>query len=881
MVALMPTAADAKRLAVDGGEDPDKLHLTLAYLGDNATDMPAESQQALHQVVGHLAAGTPPVAARAAGHLLFNPDGGPDGDRTPCAAYLVSDSPALTPLHGATSAAAGALAPDLTQHDPFIPHITGAYDRDAGALGYAGPVGFDRMRVSIGDAHTDYPLEGSAQEEAGETPEQEAAEDAAGQTKSGEEKSIPVEQVTISAADLDEMSALRNEIKAAAGDAGGPDNAMPDGSYQINHPGQLKTAINALTAYQVAKSKRGALRKHVIKHAKRLNAENMVPKSIKDEKDGDDEKKAGENKDVGAVADTKDAPATPTPDASADAGKYGTPSGTGLGAPHDAAAAQAQQNTGAVTAYKSLLAGDTSTVEPLNTMDTASLQDLTRVAYSYASTDPKVTALRTRLAAELARRGMKATDHGARGAAPVDGKTAAPPAGKEPGDKTPTTGPAQGKALDVLELEYKSAYTAEQAREMAKKGHALPDGSYPIANRADLKSAVGLRNHSKSYSQATVHKHIAKRAKAIGATDMLPEDMKAGAENKALSWDGAPDAFTAGVLLGLSGLDTEHVLELKAGPPGATFPSPDPNAKRLRDYWVHGKGAAKIMWGKSGDFDRCVTEMTKYVGERAKGLCNIYHRSALGVAPGQEGKTGSVAKAVGKMAGHGAKSLDPDGLETSAGQLWVRDTASVDGWRAYAPAWPLNPDLVAEMKALRPPAPDDEKDPAQPADGSDDDVLSALDNYAGMASQVSPEDAYLEGVGADIPWQLAATGDLVDPNSPGGEDAEVSQEGNLFGENGMADEVPDADNAGGDDEVDGQGEIGGPDSGADQAGENEPDDENAEPDEAAAIPEVAELLAALMAEQDAPLAPNDDNDTGEAEEDTTATNRRVPSATGS
>ena len=33
MIALVPTATDAKRLAVKGGEAPEDLHLTLFYLG--------------------------------------------------------------------------------------------------------------------------------------------------------------------------------------------------------------------------------------------------------------------------------------------------------------------------------------------------------------------------------------------------------------------------------------------------------------------------------------------------------------------------------------------------------------------------------------------------------------------------------------------------------------------------------------------------------------------------------------------------------------------------------------------------------------------------------------------------------------------------------
>jgi hypothetical protein len=58
-------------------------------------------------------------------------------------------------------------------------------------------------------------------------------------------------------------------------------------------------------------------------------------------------------------------------------------------------------------------------------------------------------------------------------------------------------------------------------------------------------------------------------------------------------------------------------------------------ARKLKEYWVHGAGAAKIRWGVPRDFYRCVAHLGKYVAN-PQGLCNVYHRAALGVAPGQE-----------------------------------------------------------------------------------------------------------------------------------------------------------------------------------------------------------------------------------------------------
>jgi hypothetical protein len=54
------------------------------------------------------------------------------------------------------------------------------------------------------------------------------------------------------------------------------------------------------------------------------------------------------------------------------------------------------------------------------------------------------------------------------------------------------------------------------------------------------------------------------------------------------------------------------------------------NAEELRRYWTHGKGALKIRWGTPGDWTRCVRHLSKYLGVRAKGYCQLRHKDALG-----------------------------------------------------------------------------------------------------------------------------------------------------------------------------------------------------------------------------------------------------------
>lgn len=71
------------------------------------------------------------------------------------------------------------------------------------------------------------------------------------------------------------------------------------------------------------------------------------------------------------------------------------------------------------------------------------------------------------------------------------------------------------------ELELKRLYSRERREEMAEEGLALPDGSFPIGDDADLKNAVTA--YGRASDQAKAKAHIIKRARDLGRTDLLPE----------------------------------------------------------------------------------------------------------------------------------------------------------------------------------------------------------------------------------------------------------------------------------------------------------------------------------------------------------------------
>ena len=72
----------------------------------------------------------------------------------------------------------------------------------------------------------------------------------------------------------------------------------------------------------------------------------------------------------------------------------------------------------------------------------------------------------------------------------------------------------------------KRTYTAAQRREMAASGAAMPDGAFPIMDAADLRAA--MRSIGRAADPEAARRHIRRRAKKLGLTDMLTDAFKKG-----------------------------------------------------------------------------------------------------------------------------------------------------------------------------------------------------------------------------------------------------------------------------------------------------------------------------------------------------------------
>jgi len=126
-------------------------------------------------------------------------------------------------------------------------------------------------------------------------------------------------------------------------------------------------------------------------------------------------------------------------------------------------------------------------------------------------------------------------------------------------------------------------YDAEQLRTMAKNGQAMPDGAYPIADKEDLSNAVravgrGGANHD------TIRRHIMKRAKALGASDQIPDNWAADGSLRAESDTGLSHRFVA--------LDD---ISVRAGGDGRTV-----------DAYAAIFGVASPVHDQDGDYDEII-----------------------------------------------------------------------------------------------------------------------------------------------------------------------------------------------------------------------------------------------------------------------------------
>jgi len=164
MIALLPTEADAKRLAIKGGEKASDLHVTLFYLGAGENFGHEDRNNIISAVRSYVSEVPGPITCKIFGAAHWNGNGD-----EPSWVWSVGDEPEgdveLTLMHTLAVMALESMHshPELPhQHSPWVPHICAAYTDDLTLIHELekrlGSVTFDRVRVVFGGDATDIEL---------------------------------------------------------------------------------------------------------------------------------------------------------------------------------------------------------------------------------------------------------------------------------------------------------------------------------------------------------------------------------------------------------------------------------------------------------------------------------------------------------------------------------------------------------------------------------------------------------------------------------------------------------------------------------------------------------------------------------------------------
>ena len=152
MVAFYPSLSEAQKFALDGGQEPESLHITLAYLG-KASDLDADVITKIRDVVRHVASDSSSVSGQISGVGRFSI---PDGEDAVYASY---DSVEIATFRERLVKALEEVGVPVARNHGFTPHMTLAYVADGEKLPVdrvqAAPLSFSKVSLVIGGERED------------------------------------------------------------------------------------------------------------------------------------------------------------------------------------------------------------------------------------------------------------------------------------------------------------------------------------------------------------------------------------------------------------------------------------------------------------------------------------------------------------------------------------------------------------------------------------------------------------------------------------------------------------------------------------------------------------------------------------------------------
>lgn len=178
---------------------------------------------------------------------------------------------------------------------------------------------------------------------------------------------------------------------------------------------------------------------------------------------------------------------------------------------------------------------------------------------------------------------------------------------------------------------------ADQIRDLLSPTGAMAEESAPEGAKTSIPGLPDLSPEEASRVSAAKPEEVPDVLEQIAAEAGEGEKAEqllaaAAAMREAIASEQAPPQAASGGVEEFGPTSNPTTMD---GPGWLTHPV---ETDRLRDYWTHGIGAAKIGWGLPGDFNRCRALTGKYINPKhLNGYCANRHKDALGIWPGQHG----------------------------------------------------------------------------------------------------------------------------------------------------------------------------------------------------------------------------------------------------
>ena len=241
-----------------------------------------------------------------------------------------------------------------------------------------------------------------------------------------------------------------------------------------------------------------------------------------------------------------------------------------------------------------------------------------------------------------------------------------------------------------------ATYSTEERERLADEGLALPDGSFPIRNRADLRNAISAIGRADDYNKAK--RHIIKRARTLDALGMLPEEWGV---TSAIQHPGTGEEMVA-IEIPADGTVVELVASVAPlAPPDDWFSDPGLSEPTPLTVTADGRVYGHLAeWGRchTGIGGRCV------MAPRSAAGYQFFHTGAILTASGETVRVGKITVGTGHAGlGISAASAAAHYDNTGAVAAFVRAGEDRFGpWLAGAVRSDATPEQVRDLRANAP-----------------------------------------------------------------------------------------------------------------------------------------------------------------------------------